>query len=121
MASLEVDLITYSDASFTLTQTEPFANGLSSVGTNPLHMQVRTTASDPTVWIELTTANGMIVVTSGTSIALNIAQSQLENLPQGQYVYSVIMSLSGGLARAEVWRGTLTHNAGPTRWDAGTP
>lgn len=121
MASLEVDLITFSDADFTLTQAQPFANGLTTVGTNPLHMQVRANATDPTVWAELTTANGLIVVASGTSITITIPQTLLVRVPPGAYVYSLIMVSPNGAVRTEVFRGMITHSAGPTQWTAGTP
>jgi hypothetical protein len=124
MASLEVDIVTYSDADFNLPQTEPFANGLTSVGNNTLHMQVRTLATDPTVWLEATTANGLLTVSGGgATIAIYLPQSMLVKLPPGSYVYSLIMSVLTGLGtytRTEVFRGTMTHNAGPTQWTVGT-
>lgn len=122
MSSLEVDITTYSDADFSMTQTEPFANGLASVSSNPLHMQVRSAADDPTVWIQLTSAAGQITVGGGgSSVTVLIPQTMLQNLPAGTYVYSVIMSSNNGANRSEVWRGVQTHNVGPTKWTAGTP
>jgi hypothetical protein len=105
-----------------MTLTQPFSNALATVGSNPLHMQVRINATDPTVWAEISTANGLITVSGGgTSISINIPQSKLVTIPPGAYVYSIIMSAFGGTSRVEVARGDLTHNAGPTQWDAGTP
>lgn len=120
MSSLEVDLVTFSDADFNLTQAQPFANGLTTVGTNALHMQIRANATDPTVWIEVTTANGYITVSGGTSITIIIPQTLLAKMPAGAYVYSLIMSSNGGANRTEVMRGNVTHSAGPTQWTAGT-
>lgn len=132
MASLEVDFVTYSDADFNLTQSQPFANGLATVGASPtMHMQVRTTAIDPTAWINLTMLNALTtssmaylsVSGGGTNVSIFIPQSILMNLPPGIYVYSIIMTLAtvnGGISRTEVWRGMMTHNAGPTQFAAGT-
>lgn len=117
--TLEVDLITYSDADFSTSVQSPFR-----IGVNPLHMQVRTVASDPTVWLEATTANGLITVTVGGSfdtVVLSIPESRLLNLPPAVYVHSLIMSSANATLRTEVWRGIMTHNVGPTRWTAGTP
>jgi len=114
-----LDIITYSDADFSV----DFAS-VEDIGSNPLHMHVRTDAANPTVWIEATTENEMLAVaatTDGSIVTLTISQSKLLNLPAGEYVHSCIMSLFDGLERVEIWRGTLTHNIGPTRWEAGTP
>ncbi|MGY3278112.1 hypothetical protein [Bradyrhizobium sp. S3.7.6] len=115
---MQVDITTYSDADCVLTQTVAF-----SIGSNPLHMQVRSTATDATVQIDLTTVNGMIAVSGAGSnvVTVTIPQNKLRDLPPGPYVHSCIMSSGGGNSRTEVWRGSLTHNAGPTQWDAGTP
>ncbi|WP_024340971.1 hypothetical protein [Bradyrhizobium japonicum] len=122
MSSLSVDLVTYSDADFSLSKTQPFANGLSTVGSNPLHMQVRTRPEDEVAWIEATTENGLLIVTdAGATVTVSIPRSSLVNLPSGSYVYSIIMSAFDGAQRLEVFRGTLSHNIGPTRWAAGTP
>lgn len=112
-----VDITTYSDADFTLTQNTPLP-----VTTNPLHMQVRTKADDKTVWLELTTANGRLVVAAGPpeTLTINIPQPSLETLPAGNYVFSIIMSSFSGTKRTEVFRGTQIHIVGPTLWAAGT-
>lgn len=111
-----VNIVTYSDADFTLEHAAAI-----DVYGNPLHMHVRKTASDETVWLDLSTANGSITITDGTPdvITLYIAQAKLLNLPPGEYVHSLIMTTFSGLFRVEIWRGTLTHNVGPTRWAAG--
>jgi len=117
-----VNIVTYSDSDFALSQEVAF-----DVGTNPLHMHVRTAAADPTVWLELTTANGIITVSDETpddesaTVDILILQSSLLNLPAGVYVQSLIMSSVNGTRRTEIWRGTFTHNVGPTRWAAGEP
>jgi len=120
MASLEVDLATFSDADFNQTQTQPFANGITNVGSNKLHMQVRKIATDATVWIELTTENGGLAIGGGgTAVSLFIPQTALMNFPPGVYVYSLIMIVEpilGQFNRQELFRGTLTHTAGPTQF-----
>lgn len=128
MASLEVDLVSYSDADFSFNQAGPFANGLANLGANPLHMQVRTTPTDPTVWIEATSVNAWLSAGSGgTVLSIFIPQSKLATLPAGVYYYSIIMTVVGGGSstngyfRQEVMRGTFTHNAGPTQFPVGTP
>jgi hypothetical protein len=200
-----LNLITYSDTDTVVDVPAPLA-----IGTNPLHMQVRAVASDPTVWLEASSANGLLSVfpgTTGTPVAatsisnaspavvtlansfvanalvmfsttgilpaplqpntvyyvsgsgltaggfevsltpggipintntagsgthsvslvqpetiqLTLPNSKLLNLPPGVYVHSCVMSSNAATLRTEIWRGTLTHNVGPTQWTAGTP
>lgn len=115
----DLDLITFSDCDLVTIQPAPAGITLDNI--NPLHMQVRSIATDPTVWIELTTANGYLVVDATNNLlTITIPQSKLENLPPGIYVYSIIQSVRSSV-RTEVFRGTLTHSAGPTQWQQGTP
>jgi hypothetical protein len=120
--TVTVNLVTYSDADFTLSHESEIA-----VGSNVLRMHVRKTADDNTVWLEATTTNGMLVVETDEeeveTIVLTIPEANLLSLPAGEYVQSLIMSsvsVLGVYSRTEIWRGTLTHNVGPTRWEAGT-
>lgn len=114
--SLTVAFITFSDCDFTQNVTT-----LTDTTGNPLHMQARSSADDPTVWIECSTANGRLTQPSSSVVAVSIPQSALRTLPAGVYVLSCIMTKFGGAVRSEVWRGTLTHSVGPTQFAAGTP
>ena len=119
-----VNFETYSDADFSLTQDSPLHPV--RIGSNPLHLHVRSLAADHTVWLDASTSNGMLSVNPGVgdtpdSIVVLIPQSKLLNLPVGEYVQSLIMSNFNLGRRTEIWRGTLKHSAGPTRWTAGQP
>lgn len=115
----EVDFNTFTDVDFNQTQNSPIP-----LGANALHMQIRAQAGDPTVWAELNTANGRITVQNGTPdiVSLFLPQSVLNTIPPGQYVYSLVLSTStvNGFLRTEVFRGVITHAAGPTQWPEGT-
>ncbi len=50
-----LNLTTFNDTDTVVTSPAPFL-----IGANFLHMQVRTIASDPTVWLEATTVNGLL-------------------------------------------------------------
>jgi hypothetical protein len=85
---------------------------------NSLRMHVRANAADPTVFIECSTDNGYIMITDGPNgeFKLWIPLSGLLNLTPGSYVHSLIMTDYVTNIRNDIWRGTLTHQAGPTRW-----
>lgn len=120
MTATVVNMVTYSDADYIL---EDQQSPVRVVG-NPLHMHVRTAADDKTVWLDVSSANGMITSEdAGTydTVSILIPQAKLLTLPPGEYVQSLIMSSDDATHRTEVWRGTLTHSAGPTRWTAGEP
>lgn len=100
----------------------------------PLRMMVRIDPADATTWIECSTWNGRIVITDHVTGAftLIIPIAVLSNLPVGVYNHSLIQTqaspglVSGAGAptsvsatRKNLWRGTLTHAAGPTRWHLG--
>ncbi len=112
-----LNIETFSDADFTVSRETDV-----HVSTNLLKMHVRTRAEDETVWIEASTENGMLVVTPAAgnnwNIALTIPEAKLLNLPVGSYVHSCIMESLSGSMRTPIWRGTLTHVAGPTRWNS---
>jgi hypothetical protein len=65
--------------------------------------------------IELTTENGGIIITDPPNgkFTVAITQEQLERLPPGSYVHSLIRSVEG--LELAMWYGTLTHAAGPSR------
>lgn len=109
------DLTSYSDVDFIQTVTTSLV-----LAAQPLHMQIRTSADDPTVWVYLTTGDGLEILSS-SSVRVTILQPKLENLPAGVYVYSIVATSQNGANRSEVARGSFTHIHGPTRWDAGTP
>lgn len=63
-----LNIITYSDTDTIVTSPAPFL-----IGNNLLHMQVRTIASDPTVWLEATTVNGLLKTFPGTTSGIGAA------------------------------------------------
>lgn len=93
----------------------------------PLRMMVRINPADATTWIECSTWNGRIVITDHVSGAftLTIPISVLSTLPVGIYNHSLIQTqvstvyAISSLIRKDIWRGILTHAAGPTRWHLG--
>lgn len=117
----EVDILTFTDCDFL--QVVPSTIG-SLAAANSFHMQIRSIPTDPTVWVDLNSLQvpNPLMRTAGSpdTITINIPQSKLNKMPPGQYVYSVIMVSSGGLVRTEVFRGIITHSAGPTQFAAGT-
>lgn len=95
----------------------------------PLRMMVRVNPADATTWIECSTWNGRIVITdhAAGAFTLTIPISILSTLPPGVYNHSLIQTqisvaykISTNI-RKDIWRGTLTHLAGPTRWHLGDP
>ena len=119
-----VNLETFSDAD--LVQSFIYQTPLGApidLGTDTLRMMVRSRADDATVYIESATWNGEIIVTNAAlgAFTLVIPIARLVLLTPGIYVHSLIKTASVGLLRKELWRGTLTHAAGPTRWRLGTP
>jgi hypothetical protein len=89
----------------------------------PLRMMVRVNPSDVTTWIECSTwpDNGRIIITDhvGGAFTLTIPLAILSTLPVGVYNHSLIQTDRLSLYRKTIWRGTLTHAAGPTRWKLG--
>jgi peptidyl-tRNA hydrolase len=81
-----------------------------------LEMMLRTEADRPTVYIDLSTDNGKIVLTVGTTgeFKITIPFAELEILPPDEYAHSLIRIRPDGI-REEMWHGTLTHAIGPTR------
>lgn len=109
-------LVTYNDADF----SGAYSSAV-SVGTNALRMQVRKQADDATVWAELTSEADELSaadVTDGSTITIEISHQKLLKMPPDDYVFSVIMWSQDTPQRTEVLRGTISHNAGPTRWNS---
>jgi hypothetical protein len=80
-----------------------------------MHMGVRKDAGDVTEVLLLTTENGGIIITDapGGMFTVWITQDQLEHLSPNIYVHSLIRTT--GPLQLEMWSGTLTHEAGPSR------
>lgn len=100
----------------------------------PLRMMVRINPADATTWIECSTwpDNGRIVITdhAAGAFTLTIPIAVLSTLPFGVYNHSLIQTQAsppnatslvaiGSGIRKDIWRGTMTHAAGPTRWKLG--
>lgn len=120
-----VNLNTYSDADFVQSFFyKTVAMAAIDLFNYPLRMMVRVKPADATTWIECSTWNGRIVITDHVAGAftLTIPIDILSTLPAGVYNHSLIQTntLSVGFTtRKDIWRGTLTHAAGPTRWKLG--
>jgi hypothetical protein len=111
-----VNLQTSSDADFlrTFDYKTALGVGIDIFGVT-MRMMVRKNAEDVTALMELSTSSGDIVIinTPTGRFSLRIPFAKLLELPPGEYEHSLIMT-SGGI-RTPIWRGTLTHKAGPTR------
>ena len=132
-----VNINTYSDADFVqsfLYKTVALAP--IDLLDYPLRMMVRVNPADATTWIECSTwsDNGRIAITDHVAGAftLTIPLVVLRDLPVGVYNHSLIQTqaspgiiipgevpTSVSATRKDIWRGTLTHAAGPTRWHLG--
>jgi len=116
-----VNITTYNDAGFSRSFTYKDSSLVPIDLTNiTLRMHVRARAADATVFIALSNEDGdesNIVVTDATAgkFSVTVPYETLLRLPVGTYEHSLIATGQYG-ARDEVWRGTLTHLAGPTRW-----
>lgn len=117
-----VNINTYSDADFSQSFFyKTIALSPIDLFDYPLRMMVRVNPADATTWIECSTWNGRIVITDHVAGAftLTIPLSVLVNLPVGVYNHSLIQTQPVTFARKDIWRGTLTHAAGATRWKLG--
>lgn len=117
-----VDLNTYTDDDFVESFQYQTSLGVPiNLGTNTLRMHARLDAADSTVYIECSTANGNIVITNAAIglFTLTIPLAILQNLDPGVYTHSLIMTDPSTKIRSDIWRGTITHAAGPTRWTLG--
>lgn len=82
-----------------------------------LRMGVRKNPDDVNELMLLTTENGGLMITDAVNGAFTlwIKQADLLELAPDQYVHSLIRTLSGGVLQLQMWSGTLTHSAGPSR------
>lgn len=122
-----VNLTTYSDADYAMTfqwtiDDEPF-----DFTDHQLMMMVRHLPEDHEVFLSLeSSTDGIPADESGIDLRrtiepgpydkfdIIIARDDLEKIPPGTYVHSLILVRPDGL-REDIWRGTLTHAIGPTR------
>jgi hypothetical protein len=112
-----VNITTTSDADFYrgFAYQDLNANPIDLTGST-MHMGVRKNADDATELMLLTTASGGgIIITNATAgqFTVWITQDQLRRLAPDQYVHSLIRDT--GTLQLEMWSGTLTHSAGPSR------
>ena len=116
MASI-VNIITTSDADcyHGFAYQDLLGNPIDITGST-LRMGVRKNPEDVNELMLLTSDNGGLMITNavGGTFTLWIKQADLLDLPPGQYVHSLIRTLVGGL-QLQMWSGTLTHSAGPSR------
>jgi len=128
MSAAEVDLITFTDADYAqafryqLTSTPTYYDFTSC----QLLMEVRKLAEDVEVFLSLTsTFSGIAPGSSGIDISTGddgkpsiftivIARAALAEIPEGDYVQSLILVTPDGL-HSDLWRGTFTNSVGPTR------
>jgi|SRR6185369_17595265 hypothetical protein len=82
---------------------------------NKMHMGIRKHAEDVTEFLLLTTENGGIIITDALNgkFTVWIKQDQLVRLSPDSYVHSLIRDT--GTLLLEMWSGSLTHEAGPSR------
>jgi hypothetical protein len=83
---------------------------------NKMRMGVRKNADDVAEVMLLTTENGGIVITSPAAgqFTVWLKQDDLLRLSPDSYVHSLIRTRPDAL-QLEVWAGSLTHSAGPSR------
>jgi hypothetical protein len=112
-----LNIATFSDCDFIRTFVYKTIDGVSiDLAGSSFEMMVRARADDATVYIDLSTGNGLISIdflTLGT-FTVHIPQPDLEKLSAGEYVHSLIRKRPDKILE-QVWRGTLTHAIGPTR------
>jgi hypothetical protein len=120
-----VNLETYSDADFVRRFVYRTVGGVPiDLGTNILRMMVRSHAKDATVHLDLNskTEGEGITITDAAQGAFTvfIPTTALAALVPGVYEQSMILTDTAFQSRLDIWRGTLTHRIGPTRWKPGT-
>ena len=119
-----VDIETFSDADFVRAFNWRVGADLFDFTDHSLAMMVRAHADDAEVWVSLTSSitgwEGGIYIGPPdvdeklTTFSVKITREQLERMPPGSYVHSLILIRPDG-ERDDIWRGTLTHEIGPTR------
>jgi hypothetical protein len=89
-------------------------NGIDLTGAI-MDMKLRRQLEDATVYLELSTANGEIVIVDPSSgiFTILIEMETLQSISPGDYVHSLVMTMDG--LRTQIWRGTFTNNLGPSR------
>jgi hypothetical protein len=118
-----VNLETFSDADFVRKYVYRTIGGVPiNLGTDVLRMMIRSHPADVTAHIDLTSVNGGIEITDAINGAftLRLPVDTLKTLLPGTYVHSLIKTDSTFTSRRDIWRGTLTHQPGPTRWKTRT-
>ena len=78
-------------------------------------MMLRRRAADLTSVMRLATDTGEITLIDAVNgkWSIFIEQEQLERIGVGEYAHSLIMELNG--VKQEIWSGTFTNKAGPSR------
>ena len=121
---MTLDIETYSDADFFQRFVYQTSGGVPiDLGTDVLRMMVRSHPSDATAHIERSSLpyGGITITdTAGGAFALAIPVALLATLQPGVYSHSLIKTDATFTSRKDIWRGTLTHRVGPTRWKTGT-
>jgi hypothetical protein len=111
-----VNIMTASDADFYRGFAYQDINGVGiDLTDSKMHMGVRKNAEDAIEIFLLTTENGGITITDAVNglFTVWITQAQLMELPPDTYVHSMIRDF--GPLHLEMWSGTITHEAGPSR------
>ena len=118
-----VDIETFSDADFVRRYLyRTVGNVPIDFGTDVLRMMIRTHPADVTAHIDLNSITGGIEITNAAdgAFTVTIPVNVLNTLIPGVYYHSLIKTDSNFVTRQDIWRGTLTHSVGPTRWKSGT-
>lgn len=112
-----VDIKTFSDCDFyrQFSYVTVAAAPIDLAGST-MRMMVRANANSATAFIDLSTVNERIMIDylNPGSFTLHIPLSELAVLAAGVYVHSLIRTRPDNF-KEQVWRGTLTHEIGPTR------
>jgi hypothetical protein len=112
-----INFATQNDADFIHGFAYQLADGTPiNITGSTLRMGVRVQPSDITEAMLLTTATGELPITDPVNGAFSImlSMAQLQQLPVGSYVHSMVMTLASGEHRL-MWNGVLTHSDGPSR------
>lgn len=123
---MNVAIITFNDCDFSnsypvnaLDMTTPLVkvstSGNSTTILPSLRMMVKTTGESATAFLDLSTQNGLVTYASSV-ITIHIPVALYGVMPAGEYVHSMIYFFPPLNTKTEIWRGTLTHTIGPTRW-----
>lgn len=118
-----INFETFSDADFVRKYSYRTIGGIPiDLGTDVLRFMVRAHPEDATVYIDRSSITQGIIITDAAAGAftLVIPMALLATLTPGVYVHSLIRTDAAYQSRQDLWRGTLTHSAGPTRWKPGT-